>query len=80
MIGSKSCQVLTGVLGFEQKGLEGETLNLYSFQGSSSVNWAGGSSLTIKYPLTWYKVRTIQLIPFPILFKNMQTFFKEILT
>lgn len=38
-----------------KKGLAGETLNLYSFQGSSSVKWAGGSSLTIKYPLTWYK-------------------------
>ncbi|KAM4131944.1 hypothetical protein ACJW30_01G213900 [Castanea mollissima] len=38
-----------------KKGLGGETLNLYSFQGSSSVKWAGGSSLTIKYPLTWYK-------------------------
>ncbi|KAE7998551.1 hypothetical protein FH972_003087 [Carpinus fangiana] len=38
-----------------KKGLEGESLGVFSFKGSSSVSWAGGSSLAIKRPLTWYK-------------------------
>jgi hypothetical protein len=52
---------LTSVHGSEQKGLEGEALSVFSFKGSSSVKWTGGSSLAIKRPLTWYKVRTILL-------------------
>ncbi|XP_059431859.1 beta-galactosidase 12-like [Corylus avellana] len=38
-----------------KKGLEGESLGVFSFKGTSSVRWAGGSSLAIKRPLTWYK-------------------------
>ncbi|GMY36299.1 beta-galactosidase [Fagus crenata] len=38
-----------------KKGLKGEDLSVYSSQGSSYVKWAGGSSLAIKQPLTWYK-------------------------
>ncbi|XP_062147988.1 beta-galactosidase-like isoform X3 [Alnus glutinosa] len=38
-----------------KKGLEGEALSVFSFKGSSSVKWTGGSSLAIKRPLTWYK-------------------------
>ncbi|GLT79076.1 hypothetical protein SLA2020_505830 [Shorea laevis] len=36
-------------------GVEGEALGLYSNQGSSSVNWASGTSLAKRQPLTWYK-------------------------
>ncbi|XP_024017149.1 beta-galactosidase 1 [Morus notabilis] len=36
-------------------GLEGETLGLYSFKGSSSVKWAKGSSVRKEQALTWYK-------------------------
>uniref|UniRef100_A0A803NRU1 beta-galactosidase n=1 Tax=Cannabis sativa TaxID=3483 RepID=A0A803NRU1_CANSA len=36
-------------------GVEGETLRLYSFKGSSSVKWAQGSSVPRKKSLTWYK-------------------------
>ncbi|PON48713.1 Glycoside hydrolase [Trema orientale] len=36
-------------------GVEGETLSLYSFKGSSSVKWDEGSSVPKKKALTWYK-------------------------
>ncbi|GMJ07349.1 beta galactosidase 1, beta-galactosidase 1 [Hibiscus trionum] len=36
-------------------GLKGEALNLYTIAGSSSVEWAEGSQLAKKQPLTWYK-------------------------
>ncbi|KAE8658175.1 Beta-galactosidase [Hibiscus syriacus] len=36
-------------------GLKGEALNLYTVSGSSSVEWAEGSMLAKKQPLTWYK-------------------------
>jgi hypothetical protein len=61
------------VHGFEQKGLEGESLGVFSFKGSSSVRWAGGSSLAIKRPLTWYKVRTI----YPAKLTNYFSFFSH---
>ncbi|XAR62546.1 Beta-galactosidase [Bertholletia excelsa] len=36
-------------------GVKGEGLNLHASDGSSSVDWAEGSSLARKKPLTWYK-------------------------
>ncbi|XP_020223796.1 beta-galactosidase [Cajanus cajan] len=36
-------------------GLKGEALSLYSISGSNSVQWAQGSSVAKKQPLTWYK-------------------------
>ncbi|KAK8602320.1 hypothetical protein V6N12_052131 [Hibiscus sabdariffa] len=36
-------------------GLKGEALNLYTIAGSSSVEWAEGSILMKRQPLTWYK-------------------------
>lgn len=36
-------------------GLKGEALSLYTESGSSSVEWAKGSLLAKKQPLTWYK-------------------------
>ncbi|CAH9076874.1 unnamed protein product [Cuscuta europaea] len=36
-------------------GLEGEALKLHSVTGSSSVEWAAGSLVAEKQPLTWYK-------------------------
>ncbi|OMO66280.1 hypothetical protein COLO4_30655 [Corchorus olitorius] len=36
-------------------GLKGEAMNLHSLSGSSSVEWAQGSFVTRKQPLTWYK-------------------------
>ncbi|KAJ4717902.1 Beta-galactosidase [Melia azedarach] len=36
-------------------GLEGEKLNLHSLSGSSSVEWAEGSLVSQRQPLTWYK-------------------------
>ncbi|XP_044478813.1 beta-galactosidase 1-like [Mangifera indica] len=36
-------------------GLEGERLSLHSLSGSSAVEWAQGSFVTRKQPLTWYK-------------------------
>ncbi|KAI4380756.1 hypothetical protein MLD38_006909 [Melastoma candidum] len=36
-------------------GLKGESQELYTVSGSSSVRWAGGSWLAKKQPLTWYK-------------------------
>ncbi|XP_022147715.1 beta-galactosidase-like isoform X2 [Momordica charantia] len=36
-------------------GLKGESLNIHSVSGSSSVEWVKGSLLTQKQPLTWYK-------------------------
>ena len=43
-----------------QIGLKGEALNLNTVSGSSSVEWAQGSLLTKKQPLTWYKVSKIE--------------------
>ena len=37
-------------------GLKGENLKLQTLDGSSSVEWAEGSLLATKQPLTWYKV------------------------
>ncbi|XP_048139461.1 beta-galactosidase 1-like isoform X2 [Rhodamnia argentea] len=36
-------------------GLKGEALRLHSLTGSSSVEWAEGSLVARKQPLTWYK-------------------------
>lgn len=36
-------------------GLKGESLNLHTTSGSSSVKWTQGSFLSKKQPLTWYK-------------------------
>lgn len=36
-------------------GLKGESLNLHTTTGSSSVKWSQGSFLSKKQPLTWYK-------------------------
>lgn len=36
-------------------GLKGEALSLHTVSGSSSVEWLGGSLVTQKQPLTWYK-------------------------
>lgn len=36
-------------------GLKGEGLKLHTLDGSSSVEWAEGSLLATKQPLTWYK-------------------------
>ncbi|ERM94020.1 beta-galactosidase [Amborella trichopoda] len=36
-------------------GLTGETLNLHTLSGSSSVEWVKGSLIAQKQPLTWYK-------------------------
>ncbi|GMI91772.1 beta galactosidase 1, beta-galactosidase 1 [Hibiscus trionum] len=36
-------------------GLTGEALNLHSLSGSSSVEWAQGSFVSRRQPLTWYK-------------------------
>ncbi|XP_058723279.1 beta-galactosidase-like [Vicia villosa] len=36
-------------------GLKGESLNLHTTTGSSSVKWTQGSFLSKKQPLTWYK-------------------------
>ncbi|CAL5365764.1 unnamed protein product [Camellia sinensis] len=36
-------------------GLKGENLKLQTLDGSSSVEWAEGSLLATKQPLTWYK-------------------------
>ncbi|GER35991.1 beta-galactosidase, partial [Striga asiatica] len=36
-------------------GLKGESLNLNTVTGSSSVEWVQGSLLALKQPLTWYK-------------------------
>ncbi|KAH7565478.1 hypothetical protein ACOSP7_020134 [Xanthoceras sorbifolium] len=36
-------------------GLEGEKLNLHSLSGSSSVEWAEGSLVSRRQPLTWFK-------------------------
>ncbi|MBA0794134.1 hypothetical protein Gohar_018488 [Gossypium harknessii] len=36
-------------------GLKGEALNLHSLSGSSSVEWAEGSLVAQRQPLTWYK-------------------------
>ncbi|XP_010033786.2 beta-galactosidase 1 [Eucalyptus grandis] len=36
-------------------GLKGEALNLHSLTGSSSVEWAEGSLVARKQPLTWFK-------------------------
>ncbi|KAL7162616.1 hypothetical protein ACSBR2_042993 [Camellia fascicularis] len=36
-------------------GLKGEALSLHSLSGSSSVEWAQGSVVAQKQPLTWYK-------------------------
>ncbi|GMQ08367.1 hypothetical protein CsSME_00052118 [Camellia sinensis var. sinensis] len=36
-------------------GLKGEALSLHSLSGSSSVEWAQGSFVAQKQPLTWYK-------------------------
>lgn len=40
--------------GILQIGLRGETLNLHSLSGSSSVEWQEASR---NQPLTWYKVK-----------------------
>lgn len=44
-----------------QVGLEGERLSLHSLSGSSAVEWAQGSFVTRKQPLTWYKVSVLNL-------------------
>ncbi|OWM76547.1 hypothetical protein CDL15_Pgr005511 [Punica granatum] len=36
-------------------GLKGEALSLHSLSGSSSVEWAHGSLVARRQPLTWYK-------------------------
>lgn len=36
-------------------GLEGERLNLHSLSGGSSVEWAEGSLVAQRQPLTWYR-------------------------
>ncbi|KAK6148714.1 hypothetical protein DH2020_016239 [Rehmannia glutinosa] len=36
-------------------GLKGESLNLHSLSGSSSVEWVEGSYVSERQPLTWYK-------------------------
>ncbi|KDO65274.1 hypothetical protein CISIN_1g002867mg [Citrus sinensis] len=36
-------------------GLEGEKLNLHSLSGGSSVEWAEGSLVAQRQPLTWYR-------------------------
>ncbi|XP_022147711.1 beta-galactosidase-like isoform X2 [Momordica charantia] len=36
-------------------GLKGENMNLHTIGGSNSVQWAKGSGLVQKQPLTWYK-------------------------
>ena len=41
----------------EQVGLKGEALSLHTVSGSDSVEWAKGSLLAKKQPLTWYKVK-----------------------
>ena len=41
-----------------QIGLEGESLQLHSLSGSSSVEWE--LAVAWKQPLTWYKVRRQQ--------------------
>jgi beta-galactosidase len=38
-------------------GLKGESLNLHTVSGSSSVEWRQGALLAKKQPMTWYKVR-----------------------
>lgn len=44
-----------------QVGLKGEALSLHSLTGSSSVDWIQGSLVTRKQPLTWFKVRFLEL-------------------
>lgn len=41
---------------FNQIGLHGEALGLHSISGSSSVEWAEGSLVAQRQPLSWYKV------------------------
>ena len=45
-----------------QIGLHGEALSLHSISGSSSVEWAEGSLVAQKQPLSWYKVSIYTLI------------------
>lgn len=46
-----------------QIGLEGEKLNLRSLSGGSSVDWAEGSLVAQRQPLTWYRVSILKSQP-----------------
>lgn len=64
--------ILIEVCLLNQVGLEGEKLNLHSLSGGSSVEWAEGSLVAQRQPLTWYRVSSLKSQP------NQFSYFYEI--